>query len=57
MQDVIKKADIGVIVGRFQVHDLTEGHRDLIDTVANRHDKVIVFLGTPRDSKLTRNNP
>lgn len=39
-------ADIGVIVGRFQVHELHEGHKELINYVVNRHNKVIVFLGT-----------
>ena len=37
--------DVGVIVGRFQVHELHEAHKELIDTVLSNHDKVIVFLG------------
>ena len=37
--------DVGVLVGRFQVHDLHEGHRDLIQFVRDRHEKVIIFLG------------
>lgn len=37
--------DVGVIVGRFQVHDLHQGHRDLIGYVVKRHKKVIVALG------------
>lgn len=37
--------DVGVIVGRFQVHDLHKGHVDLISHVCERHKKVIVILG------------
>lgn len=48
--------DVGVLVGRFQVHDLHEGHRDLIQFVRSRHEKVIIFLGTsPLDA--SSNNP
>lgn len=39
------KYDIGVIVGRFQVHELHDAHRDLIQHVADDHEKVIIFLG------------
>lgn len=37
--------DVGVIVGRFQVPSLHEGHRELIQHVLDQHDKVIIFLG------------
>lgn len=37
--------DVGVIVGRFQVHELHKAHIDLIQTVCTRHDKVLIFLG------------
>lgn len=37
--------DVGVIVGRFQVPELHEAHKDLINAVCEAHDKVIVFLG------------
>lgn len=37
--------NVGVIVGRFQTDDLTEGHRDLIDYVFSQHKKVLIFLG------------
>lgn len=37
--------DVGVIVGRFQVHELHEGHKELIQHVVDNHDKVIVVLG------------
>lgn len=45
MQEKETQYDVGVIVGRFQVHELHEGHLDLIDYVCGRHNKVIVVLG------------
>src|ERR1700686_4462056 len=39
------RTDIAVVVARFQVHDLTKGQVELIETVKANHDKVIVFLG------------
>ncbi len=43
------KADIGVICARFQVHELTKGQKELVDTVRTNHDKVFIFLGlSPR---------
>ena len=38
-------ADVGVIVARFQTHELHQAHRDLIDAVCARHSRVIIFLG------------
>jgi bifunctional NMN adenylyltransferase/nudix hydrolase len=37
--------DVGVVVGRFQVASLHWAHRDLIQQVCDRHDKVLVFIG------------
>lgn len=45
MQEKESQYDVGVIVGRFQVHELHEGHRDLIQYVCGRHSKVIIVLG------------
>lgn len=50
------RADVGVIIGRFQVPELHEAHQDLIQSVINRHHKVIVFLGLS-PCKTTFNNP
>lgn len=48
--------DIGVIVGRFQVHELHEGQKSLIDTVREKHDAVLIFVGlTPL--RNTTNDP
>jgi bifunctional NMN adenylyltransferase/nudix hydrolase len=50
----MKRPGIGAVVGRFQVHDLHEGHRALIDE-ANKHARLVVFIGispylvTPND--------
>ena len=46
---------VGVIVGRFQVGDLHDGHRWLINHVLNAHQKVIIFLGVPRLTGTKRN--
>lgn len=40
-------ADVGIIVGRFQVPELTEAHKEVIQHVVDAHDKVIIFLGLP----------
>lgn len=39
------KPSYGVIVGRFQVNALHDGHTDLFDQVSSRHNRVIVFVG------------
>lgn len=51
-------ADVGIIVGRFQVPDLHEAHKELIETVLNKHSRVLLFLGlAPESCKCTYNNP
>lgn len=50
-------AELGVIIGRFQVHDLHEGHRALIDRVRAKHKKVLILLGSTPSVLVTRNNP
>ena len=47
---------VGVIVARFQVDELHEGHKDLLDFITDRHAKVIVVLGLS-PIKCTHNNP
>lgn len=51
-----KKSGVGIIVGRFHVPELSEGHRDLFDSVIARHDSVIVVLGVA-PIKATKTNP
>ena len=50
-------ADVGVIIGRFQVSQLTDGHRDLINSVLGRHQKVVIFLGSTPGLTGTRRDP
>lgn len=50
-------AEVGVIVGRFQVHELHKGHHDLIQTVRKKHGKVLVLIGCVPDVRATRRNP
>jgi len=40
-----KDYNVGVIVGRFQSPELHEAHKELIQYVLDRHDKVYIFLG------------
>jgi bifunctional NMN adenylyltransferase/nudix hydrolase len=48
--------EIGVIMARFQVHKLHEGHIKLIDKVCENHKKVIIFLGVSVVGN-TKSNP
>ena len=50
------KTDCGVVVGRFQVNELHEAHIDLIQSVVNQHDRVLLFLGNSL-IRNTLNNP
>jgi len=50
------KPSYGVIVGRFQVNDLHDGHMELFRQVRARHNGVIVFVGV-HPAGLTRDNP
>ena len=45
MEIKVPTASVGVICARFQVHELHEAHKELIDTVLSRHAKVFIFLG------------
>jgi bifunctional NMN adenylyltransferase/nudix hydrolase len=49
--------DVGIIVGRFQVPFLHDGHREVLDFVSERHHKVIVVLGVPGHGQATKSNP
>lgn len=50
------KDGYGVIVGRFQVNDLHDGHMELFRQVRARHDGVIVFVGQ-HPAGLSLNHP
>ena len=51
----IKDYAVGVIIGRFQVQHLTEGHRDFIDSVIANHKKILIFLGVSKVIGTSRN--
>ncbi|MGI8731258.1 MAG: NUDIX domain-containing protein [Solirubrobacteraceae bacterium] len=56
MQAQPERCDVGVIVGRFQVPELHDAHRELIAGVCDAHDKVLIFLGLA-PVLGTRSNP
>src|SRR5258708_7197393 len=56
MEELKKKFDIGVIIGRFQIHELHREHKKMIDEVLKRHDKVILFLGVSPTLCTQRNS-
>ena len=45
MNTVQQRYSTGVIVARLQVPWLTEAHKELIQTVLDKHPKVLIFLG------------
>ena len=50
------KAEVGVIIGRFQTANLHIAHKELIDTVAQKHPRLVIVIGLS-PCKATRNNP
>lgn len=50
------KAGVGVIIGRFQVTSLHEGHKELILSVLERHEKLVILIGLS-PLRATKNNP
>ena len=56
LQPVRNTSDVGIIVGRFQVGILHQGHIDLIQTVIDENARVIIFLGLS-PLKTSFNNP
>jgi bifunctional NMN adenylyltransferase/nudix hydrolase len=52
----VEKEGVGVIVGRFQVSKLTQGHKDLFDSVIERHLKTICVIGLSA-LRATKQNP
>ncbi len=50
-----KVGEIGVVVGRFQIPELHEGHLQFLDEVHSMHNKVIVFLGITKVLGSKRN--
>lgn len=55
MEETIKKK-LGVVIGRFQLHQLHDGHLALINYVKSRNERTIVYIGTS-PVKLSQKNP
>lgn len=56
MKTVEQKAEVGIIVARFQSPFLHEGHQEILGIVRAAHPRVIVFLGNS-PLRFTMNNP
>jgi len=54
--EVYTKDGVGVIIGRFQVSELTDGHKSIIDSVVDRHIKTLCIVGLS-EIKASKNNP
>lgn len=50
------KRKVAIIIGRFQVAELHDGHKLLIETAISESDHVIVFLGSAKEY-FTEKNP
>jgi bifunctional NMN adenylyltransferase/nudix hydrolase len=58
MKTKTETAEVGVVVGRFQVPALHEIHKELINKVVATHPRVMLFLGLAPDAcRCTYNNP
>lgn len=51
------KTTIGVVVGRFQVPVLSQGHKDLLNSVMEMSDRLVILLGVSTLDGRTRENP
>ena len=56
MREEAGSLKVGVVVARFQVPDLHEGHLALLSHVMDRHDDVLIVLGT-RGKIRTKRDP
>ena len=54
--EIAKKEGVGIIIGRFQVPALHQGHLQIIESVLERHDSAIIILGVA-PIRSTKNNP
>ena len=48
--------DVGILIGRFQVHQLHDGHRYIIQHLLDRHSICVIMLGVPA-IQYTKTNP
>lgn len=54
--EIMDRPSFGIIVGRFQTHELHDGHTELFRVVKGRHNRIIIFVGCTKVG-LTRHNP
>jgi 8-oxo-dGTP pyrophosphatase MutT (NUDIX family) len=47
--------NVGVVVGRFQVDELTSAHREILSSVAKMNDRLLVIIGVPALQGTWRN--
>lgn len=58
MKTKAETAEVGIIVGRFQIPSLHEIHKEIINRVVASHPRVLLFIGLAPDScRCTFNNP
>ena len=58
MSNILKDIEsVGVIIARMQVPYLTESHKATINTVLERHNRVIIFLGTNNQMNFKNSYP
>ena len=58
MRTINETAEVGVIVARFQVPELHDEHKALVQRVVNTHPRVLIILGLAADAcKCTYTNP
>tara|TARA_B100000508_G_scaffold31981_2_gene24612 strand:- start:3277 stop:4185 length:909 start_codon:yes stop_codon:yes gene_type:complete len=43
--DMSKEKTLGVVIGRFQIHELHEGHVALLDLVEQKHEQMLILVG------------
>lgn len=55
-EEVAERDGVGVLVGRFQVSNLTDGHKELFESVIQRHQKTLCIIGLA-PIRATKNNP
>ena len=48
---------IGILVGRFQVPELTKGHIGLLEKILSKVSKLVIFIGDTKDGRIDTHNP
>ena len=43
--------DVGIIIGRFQIDELHHNHKEIIEFVKQKHDRVILLLGIAKGNQ------